>query len=388
MGLLTAKIALIRMWRHPRYFLNLIERKLRFKRRYAWVRSHLGEEPAPRPLIYKFMLNQRCNLHCSMCMLWGPTGFAKEEDERLQRAELPYAIIEKVIRESAPDRPSFIFTGGEPFLYPHIDDIIRALKAKRTYGIILTNGTLLEGHIEEFEGNPWATLLISLDGTKDVNDVIRGEGVHDKVLANIKRLKALKKPPFIGIQFTIRPENAGDIHGFCREMADAGVDWVLLNPTWFITSDEGKAYEEYMMENFGVEAKTHLGYSKSFDLDIGEFKRQYQKVLDNDWSMQISCYIPDPLRLMQTYVESGEVFSDPHLCLKQWLRMDINQEGKIAPCIQFPDLVFGDLGAQSIDEAWNGAEYADFRKKMLRCHPPICRKCNNVYLYNAGRRSL
>jgi len=138
------------------------------------------------------------------------------------------------------------------------------------------------------------TYLISLDGTRETNDSIRGRGVYKRVTENIKKLRALKKPPYIGVQFTLRPENIREMETFCTEMQELGVDWVFFNPTWFITDEQGKAYEGFLSEHFDVEAKSHLGYQMPFEIDKEEFIFQFQKIRSKKWKFQISCYLQKP----------------------------------------------------------------------------------------------
>ncbi len=67
---------------------------------------------------------------------------------------------------------------------------------------------LLDRQLDVLADNPYATFLISLDGLPEQNDRLRGQGVYQKVIENIRLLKRLRRPPYIGIQFTIRPETS------------------------------------------------------------------------------------------------------------------------------------------------------------------------------------
>ena len=99
---------------------------------------------------------------------------------------------------------------------------------------------LLDRYIDALRGNPFPTFLISLDGLKEENDAIRGPGVFEKVIANIHLLKQLPQPPYIGIQFTISPGNVHNMHAFCEAMIGLDVDWILLNPTWFLSEEQAE----------------------------------------------------------------------------------------------------------------------------------------------------
>jgi molybdenum cofactor biosynthesis enzyme MoaA len=88
----------------------------------------------------------------------------------------------------------YYFTGGEPFMNPHIMDIL-ALTLKHGPATVLTNGTLLSPPTAErlarIEADSRYSLEIrlSLDGhTAEKNDPIRGEGSFQKALGGVRVL--------------------------------------------------------------------------------------------------------------------------------------------------------------------------------------------------------
>ena len=91
-------------------------------------------------------------------------------------------------------------------------------KKHRCFATICTNGLLIDRYQEIIRNNPYLVFLISLDGLAKENDAIRGTGVFQKVIGNIKLLKKMKKPPYLGVQFTIMPENVAGLFDFCREI--------------------------------------------------------------------------------------------------------------------------------------------------------------------------
>jgi radical SAM protein with 4Fe4S-binding SPASM domain len=273
-------------------------------------------------------------------------------------------------------------------LYSRFPDLANILNENRCFATICTNGILLDQFKGVIAHNPYLTFLISLDGIEGENDLIRGRGVYKKAIENIKLLKALKKPPYVGIQFTILPENVRNMYAFCRKMVSLGVDWILLNPAWFITDKQARDYECFLDSLFHVRAKTHLGYHFSYKIDTDEFSRQYSKIKNSRWPIQISCYLNNPAEDMHSYVNSGQFLSQNIFCYKQWVRLDILPSGEVAPCVRFPDLVFGDLHTQDILSIWNSTHFAEFRNIIMKNPLPVCNKCNSAYLYDARRKYL
>jgi sulfatase maturation enzyme AslB (radical SAM superfamily) len=280
--------------RHPRYFAHLLLRKAQFAARYRWIRAHgASDRRRPRPLVVKLMLNWRCNLRCPMCMLWGDVGWVKESPER-HDSDLDWSVVEKVLDYEHHVNSSFILSGGEPLMYAHFGRLLRELHRRRKFAIICTNGLLLDRFTEEIDGNPYPTFLISLDGHEVTNDALRGRGVYRRVIANLERLQGLERPPFLAIQFTVMPENVSSIMSFCEEMVARGVDWILINPGWFVTPAQARAYEHFMADKFGVEAHTDRGYVREYDYDVKEFESQLRAVRARRWPIQIGSHLHEP----------------------------------------------------------------------------------------------
>ncbi|MEZ5979694.1 MAG: radical SAM protein [Planctomycetota bacterium] len=366
--------------KHPRYFVHLALRKRAFAARRTFAREHGTDAgPLPPPLVYKLMLNWDCNLRCPMCMLWGDVGWVKESDDA-KGQQLDWAVVEKVFGRDLPRDASFIFSGGEPTAHPRYGDLLRLVRERRRFSITCTNGTLLEKHLDVLDGNPYATLLVSLDGAKEVNDPLRGNGVHRRVLANLERLRELRRPPFLGIQFTVMPENVAHVEEFCEAMVELGVDWILLNPGWFLTQEQATGYERLLEDRFGVTPTTHKGYMRSYDYDTREFARQLERVWSRRWPIQIASHIKDS-DWVEDFVRSPDkILGDP-LCHKQWLRLDVLPDGRVTPCVQFPDLTVGDLREQSVEEVWQGERNREFQRFVSGENLPICAKCNAIYQY-------
>ncbi len=375
-------------WKHPRYFEGLVIKKLNFFSRYKWLEENSGKDDAvPPPLVFKLVLTYKCNLRCSMCYEWGDAGWCKEQPTGETNLELDWEIVERLFAEHGERRPSFILIGGEPMLYANFRNLAHALKRHKSFAITCTNGLLLDQFLDESNDNPYLTYLVSLDGLQEENDKLRGAGTYNRITQNIRLVKALQSPPYIGIQFTIRPENVRIMYDFCRKMVDLGVDWILLNPCWFVSEEQAREYEHYMQKQFGITATSHLGYLLPYDLDKEEFVRQYRKITDEKWPIQISCYLQTPEDIY-TYVDKPQTPPRNSFCYKQWLRMDITPDGAVSPCVLYPDLTWGNLKDSSVMEIWNSPEYAKFRVMRRENVLPICSKCDVLYLYDAKRKIL
>lgn len=98
-----------------------------------------------RPLVAVFHLTGRCNLNCSYCEDYGAR---RPNDELAELGVLPLAEAEQVLTILRQATPNLVLTGGEPLLYPHIDDLAAQVKTKHQFQhlTVLTNGLLLSKH--------------------------------------------------------------------------------------------------------------------------------------------------------------------------------------------------------------------------------------------------
>jgi MoaA/NifB/PqqE/SkfB family radical SAM enzyme len=124
-------------------------------------------------------------------------------------------------------------SGGEPFMYRDKGKTIFDLFAqfKDRYFLVYTNGTLLhEMNCKKLAELGNVTPAISIEGWEKQTDERRGIGTHDKLLNNIKYLKAHGVP--FGISSTITTMNVDvflqtDIYDYLFEELGATYLWMF-----------------------------------------------------------------------------------------------------------------------------------------------------------------
>jgi len=145
-------------------------------------------------------MDYKCNLKCQTCRIWN-------ENYRKIRAEdkgiLSYEEIFKLQKDLFSLGISRItYIGGEPFLNKNIINIAVNAKENKLIPNIVTNGTLLteEMIFNIVDKKIFSTIIISLDGSKNVHIFIRGgSGIYEKVynaLKSFQKLKNKKKSRF------------------------------------------------------------------------------------------------------------------------------------------------------------------------------------------------
>jgi MoaA/NifB/PqqE/SkfB family radical SAM enzyme len=135
--------------------------------------ARLTMEPAPQYPSAMVNVTNRCNLTCEHCFVFRDGNPNDPEGE--MSAERVLGELRR-LRDRHGVR-NMLWMGGEPMIrWRMLQEGLR-LFARNT---ITTNGTI---PLKDF--GPDVIYVISLDGPKDINDQVRGEGVFDKVMATV-----------------------------------------------------------------------------------------------------------------------------------------------------------------------------------------------------------
>lgn len=369
---------LSRSYRYPRSTLYTIMYKLRVYNRCRWImKREKDASVSPNPFIYTFKLTMKCNLRCKMCMQWGDKGSHYFLSQEEQEQELEWNTLQRVILQIYNKKPFCLFWGGEPLLYSKFSDLLALLKNKRVFSSFCTNGLLLSDYKNLLLNNPYANIIISLDGFERENDYLRGRGIFKKVVKQIEILNSYgKKKPFIAIEFTVLPENLGIMYDFCNFAKTLNIDWLIFNLKWFISSEQATMYRHFMLENFGIKEVNINGYMTEYKLDKEKFICQFRKIREKRWPMQVSWhpFFKNPA-LIYRYVDNPIECVSGYFCHKQWMRVDIMPNGDVVTCKAFPDYVVGNIRDNTINEIWNNESYRTFRKVITKSLLPVCSKC-------------
>ena len=148
-------------------------------------------------------LTTACNLKCSHCYL----GAGKVIEDELSVEEFG-AIIDEF---ACLHKTKVVFTGGEPLLFG--DNFFKLADRAKKNNLrvqLFTNGTLISRKIKNKLEEYVDEIQFSLDGaTTEVNDEIRGQGVFNRVLENLRLLMNTKIK--LKLSMVLMPGNAADL---------------------------------------------------------------------------------------------------------------------------------------------------------------------------------
>lgn len=185
------------------------------------------------PLKVQHYLTYRCNFRCKYCNLYSQ-----------ESKELGTEAIKSILRDFVKaGTVSWTFTGGEPLLRKDIKELVEYAKQLGLHIAMTTNGSLVKENID------WIgkvdLLNISLDGTKEFHNNLRGKGSYDTTMGAIKLLKENHIPVAI-TSVMCKKSMEGNWKGLKEILGLAG-DFldikIVVMPIYFDRYNKGKVNE-------------------------------------------------------------------------------------------------------------------------------------------------
>jgi len=281
-------------------------------------------------------LTQDCNLRCKYCIY-------SEEHSEMQRThsnkKMSWETAKKALdflKEHSIDstKINIGFYGGEPLLeFDLMKQIItycnKSFVGKKLTYNITSNGTILTDEIIMFLKEHDISLMISLDGPKEINDINRvfadGSGTFDTIAKKVNRIKEIA-PDYsdkLQISMVMDPQNDYDC---INEIHLEGSDFRKLNISASLIDNE------YGGERLQFSSQYIWKMEYQNFLALLSYYRRYLKdsvlPISNSWIAQVldeNSKTANGAALQQTDVPSGP-------CIPGQLRLFVNVDGSFFPC--------------------------------------------------------
>jgi Fe-coproporphyrin III synthase len=177
--------------------------------------------PTSATSIFQIHPTRRCNLRCRHCY---------SESGPAVAATLGAEVVESALAGAAEAGYDVVgVSGGEPLLYPHLVRVLTAAKALGLLCTVTSNGMLLtERRLSELAGLV-DVLAISLDGTPQTHDWVRGDARAFRMLD--RRMPAVQASgiPF-GFITTLTQHNVHELEFVAQYAAAYGAGLLQVHP--------------------------------------------------------------------------------------------------------------------------------------------------------------
>ena len=282
-----------------------------------------------------------------------------------------------------------LHSGGEPFTYPHLFELIGECK-EGTAVIFKSNGVLLNPtNIENVVKYKVASISISLDAaTPETYRKIRSNDFFDKILLNIKNLNEYKRSkqvnyPEIMINMTLMRQNIEELPQFIELAGNIGVKEVQLkrlneDRKYVLKRDDFEFnYEQQHLHRFKElnDLIMEEAYEKAQELGIGIHfwgKPFFDEKIKHDLINPLYCEMigqdcMDPWRRV-LHTPIGDTI-EIQQCKDPWQKLHISNSGMVRNCCS-QSAFLGDLKKQSLHQIWNGKKIQKIRRKILNNEVP------------------
>ena len=159
-------------------------------------------------------LTRKCNLQCKHCL----NNSGRELENQLTKDE----VLNLICNLYNAGVQELRFTGGEPLLFCGIGECIKLahnLGLKTSLG---TNGTMLtEERIKQLKDAGLDQIVVSIDGTKEVHDKIRGVGNFDRALKGL--MHAINRGIDVRVNSVLMKNNQEEIIELAKQLNKKGI---------------------------------------------------------------------------------------------------------------------------------------------------------------------
>ncbi|MFX1275367.1 MAG: radical SAM protein [Promethearchaeota archaeon] len=204
------------------------------------------------PYFKNLMLNvtEKCNLTCKHCYITNKNPI-----------DFPFDNLKEIIKKFFDLQGiKIILTGGEPYLYTHLKELLVFLKAYPLQKEMLSNGVLIKKHPEILTllKENYFDVYISIDGMKDTHNDFRNSNCFQDTIEGIKLL--LENGINTSINTMVHKQNLDEFESMLNLINSLGKikNWSIDIPTfnnsiskdiidkYAITPDEGgKILKDY-----------------------------------------------------------------------------------------------------------------------------------------------
>lgn len=327
------------------------EKESAMKKNILYFLSKKVDYPLIPPRNITLTLNYICNQECIMCDI--------KKQKFNKKHEITCEEIKKIIDDMVVlNIPDLVLTGGEPFLYKDIFEVISYAKDRDRKVIMITNGFYDNCIVEKILISQSDHLQLSLDGsTAGTYESIRGvEGSFKVVIDNIKRF--IDSGKSVGATATITKQNYKDLVNIACLAQKLGCTKLALRPAHVSNADPLR--KDSINSPFWIFPCERDDFRKVIE-DLKTFNKE-TNFLD----------FPPGLDLLLRYFDDGYLLLKG-TCFIGFTRLIISYNERDSYGVWMCRDMIGDIRKKSLREIW----YSKEAKKMRK----IIRKCKSTCLF-------
>jgi MoaA/NifB/PqqE/SkfB family radical SAM enzyme len=310
--------------------------------------------------ILALSVHSACNCRCVMCDIWK----ANADKREISAPDLARHI--DAIRALRVQR--VMLTGGEPLLHRNLWALCSQLQALRIRITLVTTGILIAPHAAEIAASV-DTVVISLDGDRDVHDGIRRvKGGFDRIAAGVMALRAEYPTPRLIARSVVQHGNFASIDRTIAAAHRMGFDEIS-----FLAADVSTAAFN-RPDPWPAERVAEVALAPA---DLPSLAESIEQAVRSARAMVESGFVAGGRasldRIHQYYSAlAGRAAFPAVQCNAPWVSAVLEPDGVLRPC--FFHQPYGSV-ADGLDQGLNSTRAVSFRQELSVEKNPVCRRC-------------
>lgn len=336
--------------------------------------SNFKRHKAAPPEAINFYPTDRCNLKCSMCF----------ERLRKPRHEMQLSDWQMIIDQVKKFRPRIHISGGEPFLYPYIMNLITFIKRENLFLAVTTNGTFLSEYANDIVISGVNRLHISIDGPEKIHDRIRRvPGTFNRIMNGLKKIKVLRKAsrlPVIRINSMLNLDDPAAMQEVINIACYIDAESVQFQHPLFVDKQSLTSHRFFLKKNL----KLDLNYWENANIDIEKPKdfaaaSEIIRHLQAERSIKVNVFPDMSEKNLELYYTNANNFHRTYqgACHAMWNTATILPSGDLESC---PDYIVGNCKKSPFISIWNSSIMKQLRKRIRQDNLfTVCHGCCFFY---------
>ena len=195
------------------------------------------------PLVMMLEPLHACNLTCTGC------GRIREYEETI-REKLSVEQCLRAVDDCGA--PIVSICGGEPMIYPPLGELVAALRERKKYIYLCTNGMFIQKRLGEFQPSNQFFFNVHVDGLEETHDLcVERKGVFRAAVEGIKTAKAAGF--LVCTNTTVYQEtDMGEIEAMLDYLQTLGCDGHMVSPGYSYSAVQVK---EIFMDRAAIREK-------------------------------------------------------------------------------------------------------------------------------------
>jgi MoaA/NifB/PqqE/SkfB family radical SAM enzyme len=309
--------------------------------------------------ILALSVHSACNCRCVMCDIWK----ANSEKREISSDDLERHV--EAIRGLRVQR--VMLTGGEPLLHRNLWALCSRLQSLRIRITLVTTGLLIEHHAAEIAATV-DTVVISLDGDRDIHDAIRRvKGGFDRIGRGVMALHAEFPTPRLIARSVVQRENCASIDRTIQAAQAMGFDEVS-----FLAADvSSQAFNRETRWSGERASEVAVGAA-----DLDNLTAAVDRAVDSSGDLFENGFVSGGRasldRVQQYYAALAGAGEFPSVeCNAPWVSAVLEPGDRLRPCFFQPAYEsMDDLGATI-----NSESAVAFRRDLHVERDDTCRRC-------------